>query len=170
MLKARWLKHLFDDAHHEEFHPLKMNDFIAPMDEEGRLSLSLWEQELTNSMLKLSRLLQEKEHQNKNVIYEIARYIGNHYDQDITLQDISAHFYLSREYISRWFKQEFQENITEYISRKRMDKAKVLLANRHMRIAEIAKIVGYQDEKYFSKVFKKLEGLSPNEYRKKLET
>ncbi|HEY0827419.1 MAG TPA: AraC family transcriptional regulator, partial [Bacilli bacterium] len=125
------------------------------------------EQELTNSMLKLSSLLKEKEHQNKNVIYEIARYIENHYDQDITLQDISAHFYLSREYISRWFKQEFQENITDYISRKRMEKAKILLANRHMRIAEIAKIVGYQDEKYFSKVFKKLEGLSPNEYRKK---
>lgn len=47
-----------------------------------------------------------------------------------------------------------------------MSKAKVLLRNPHLRISQVAEMVGYQDEKYFSKVFKKLEGLTPNEYRK----
>jgi two-component system response regulator YesN len=47
-----------------------------------------------------------------------------------------------------------------------MDKAKLLLLNPHLRIAEIAASVGFQDEKYFSKVFKKATGLSPAEYRK----
>jgi two-component system response regulator YesN len=54
-------------------------------------------------------------------------------------------------------------------SRVRIDKAKELLANPNLKIVDISQAVGYQDEKYFSKVFKKLEGVSPNEYRKAIE-
>jgi len=87
----------------------------------------------------------------------------------MTLQHISDRFYLSREYISRRFKQEFGENISDYIARVRIEKAKQLLLSPNLRIAQIAEIIGYQDEKYFSKVFKKMVGQSPNEYRKKHE-
>ncbi|MEK1830957.1 helix-turn-helix transcriptional regulator [Priestia megaterium] len=71
------------------------------------------------------------------------------------LQEISERFYLSREYISRKFKQEFQENISDYMVKVRMNKAKSLLLNEELKIYEIANMIGYHDDKYFRKVFKK---------------
>lgn len=70
------------------------------------------------------------------------------------MQEIASRFFLSREYISRKFKQEFEVNLSDYLGQIRMSKAKVLLRNPHLRISQVAEMVGYQDEKYFSKVFK----------------
>jgi two-component system, response regulator YesN len=101
----------------------------------------------------------------KNIIYEIEKYLQNNFDRDVKLQEIAEQFYISREYISRKFKQEFNENISDYIVKFRIKKAKSLLRNSQLKIFEIANMVGYQDDKYFRKVFKKVEGITPNEYR-----
>lgn len=101
----------------------------------------------------------------KNSMQKIEEYLRNHYQQDINLQEIADRFFLNREYISRKFKQEFNETITDYLTKIRIEKAKELLANPNMKIYEIAYHVGYQNEKYFSKVFKKQAGITPNEYR-----
>ncbi|AFC32954.1 response regulatory protein [Paenibacillus mucilaginosus 3016] len=140
--------------------------FIVPLDEHGALSLDQWEQQLTADLIELSRQLLTQQHQDSNVIFEISKYIQSHYHQDITLQEIASHFFLSREYISRKFKQEFGVNLSDYVSGIRIDKAKLLLLNPHLRVSQVAEMVGYEDEKYFSKVFKKMVGSSPNEYRK----
>ncbi|MBT2756641.1 response regulator [Mesobacillus foraminis] len=100
-----------------------------------------------------------------NIIYEIEQYLQANFDRDVKLQEIADQFYLSREYISRKFKQEFNENISDYIVKYRIRKAKSLLKNDQLKIYEIASMVGYQDDKYFRKVFKKVEGITPNEYR-----
>jgi two-component system, response regulator YesN len=100
-----------------------------------------------------------------NIITDIEKYLQENFDRDVKLQEISDHFYISREYISRKFKQEFNENISDYIVRIRLDKAKSLLKNSQLKIYEIATMIGYQDDKYFRKVFKKVEGITPNEYR-----
>ncbi|MDQ0973687.1 two-component system response regulator YesN [Neobacillus niacini] len=100
-----------------------------------------------------------------NIITDIEKYLQENFDRDVKLQEISDHFYISREYISRKFKQEFNENISDYIVRIRMNKAKSLLKNSQLKIYEIANMIGYQDDKYFRKVFKKVEGITPNEYR-----
>ncbi|WP_419954273.1 response regulator transcription factor [Neobacillus niacini] len=102
---------------------------------------------------------------NNNIIKDIEKYLQENFDRDVKLQEISDHFYISREYISRKFKQEFNENISDYIVRIRMEKAKSLLKNSQLKIYEIANMIGYQDDKYFRKVFKKVEGITPNEYR-----
>ncbi|CAG9623250.1 response regulator transcription factor [Sutcliffiella rhizosphaerae] len=99
---------------------------------------------------------------------KIAEYLRVHYQQDITLQEMADRFFMSREHISRKFKQEYQETITDYVTRIRMEKAKELLANQSLKIYEIAYHIGYQNEKYFSKVYKKLFGITPNEYRNTL--
>jgi two-component system, response regulator YesN len=100
-----------------------------------------------------------------NIITDIEKYLQENFDRDVKLQEISDHFYISREYISRKFKQEFNENISDYVLRIRMEKAKSLLKNSQLKIYEIANMIGYQDDKYFRKVFKKVEGITPNEYR-----
>jgi two-component system, response regulator YesN len=100
-----------------------------------------------------------------NIITDIEKYLQENFDRDVKLQEISDNFYISREYISRKFKQEYNENISDYIVRIRMEKAKSLLKNSQLKIYEIASMIGYQDDKYFRKVFKKVEGITPNEYR-----
>ncbi len=101
----------------------------------------------------------------KTGIHLIEEFVRQNYQNEINLQEIADRFFFSREYISRKFKQEFDETITDYVMKIRMEKAKELLENPHLKIYEIANHVGYQNEKYFSKLFKKLIGLRPNEYR-----
>jgi len=148
------------------FAPQETDAPMFPLGDDGTLSLPLWREEVTRDLLRLSDLLVKLAQRERNIVRDIAEYIERHYHEEMTLQHISDRFYLSREYISRRFKQEFHENISDYITRIRIDKAKQLLRSPQLRIAQIAEIVGYQDEKYFSKVFKKTVGLSPNEYRK----
>jgi two-component system response regulator YesN len=112
------------------------------------------------------RLLAKLSQRERSIIRDIAEYIERHYHEDITLQHFSDRHYLSREYISRRFKQELKENVSDYIARIRIGRARQLLRNPQLRIAQIAEIFGYRDEKYFSKMFKKMVGQSPNEYRK----
>jgi two-component system response regulator YesN len=170
VVKRRWEQDFFSNK--EELPDLGLLidpiNLIVPLNEDGILSLSLWLQELTRSIALLAKLVREHQQQEHNTIFDIARYIENNYHQDLTLQDIANRFYLSREYISRKFKQEFKINLSDYLSKIRIDKSKMLLLNPHLRISQIADMVGYQDEKYFSKVFKKNEGISPNEYRKQM--
>jgi two-component system response regulator YesN len=135
-------------------------------DEQGLLSLSKWKQQLILGFHQLSQLLLQHQHKENKVIYEICSYIEKHYQENLTLQHISNQFFISREYISRKFKQEFKVNFSDYMSRIRIEKSKLLLLNPHLRIAKIAEEVGYPDVKYFSKVFKKIVGVSPNQFRK----
>lgn len=140
---------------------------LFPLGDDGTLSLAKLRDEVARDLLRLSALLAKLAHRDRSVIRDIADYIERHYHEDLTLQHISDRFYLSREYISRRFKQELRENVTDYIARIRIEKAKQLLRSPQPRIAQVAEIVGYRDEKYFSKTFKKMVGESPNEYRKK---
>ncbi|MUT66939.1 response regulator [Paenibacillus sp. NEAU-GSW1] len=141
------------------------------MDETGRLSLSIWRERLLAGLNELAQVYHggSNRQQEMNVMHEIAKYMEQHYHREVTLQDISERFYLSREYISRRFKQEMGENVFDYLARIRVEKARLLLANPNLKIGQIAEMVGYDDEKYFSKVFKKIEGVSPNQYRKQQE-
>jgi two-component system, response regulator YesN len=100
-----------------------------------------------------------------NNMQKIEEYLRTHFQEDINLQTIADRFFLNRDYISRKFKQEFNETITDYLTKIRIEKSKELLANPTKKIYEIAYQVGYQNEKYFSKVFKKQTRATPNEYR-----
>jgi two-component system response regulator YesN len=166
VIKARWFKELLGDLPNTQLFPSETAVFIVPLEQNGSLALQQWRDELEDGLANLSRLFVEHKRQDEHIIFEIVKYIDAHYANDLTLQDIAERFFLSREYISRKFKQQFLENLSDYIERIRFDKAKLLLMNPQYKIVQIAKLVGYNDEKYFSKVFKKLEGVSPNEYRK----
>lgn len=120
-----------------------------------------------SSPLETNTIIRNEE---KNNMEKIEEYLRVHYQQDINLQDIADRFFLNKEYISRKFKQVFSETITDYLTKIRMEKARELLENPKYKIYEIAYHVGYQNEKYFSKVFKKLIGLTPNEYRNSIQS
>ncbi|CAM4346396.1 response regulator [Paenibacillus alkaliterrae] len=164
--KTSWVEEFFHEYDAVPRIPVENNHFVVPLDEEGKLSLSALQEQLTSHLIELSQILVSLQTNKSNPMREIARYIEMNYKEDITLHDISAKFHLNREYISRKFKHEFQETIVDFVNRNRVEKAKMLLLSPHLKIAQIAQMVGYQDEKYFSRVFKKWENMTPNEYRK----
>ena len=102
---------------------------------------------------------------NARTITSIKQIIECNYYLDLSVASISQQVFLTPNYISRIFKQETGETITEYILRLRMDQAKVIIATSDFNIRETAMAVGYDDANYFSKVFKKYTGLSPREYK-----
>ncbi|WP_214784775.1 MULTISPECIES: response regulator [unclassified Exiguobacterium] len=102
-------------------------------------------------------------------IAQIGKYIEQHFAEELSLQGMSERFYLSREYISRRFKQQYGVNLSEYVLTIRMNEAKRLLETSRQRIYEVAQAVGFSDDKYFRKVFKKQVGVTPNEFREQVQ-
>ncbi|HCR41668.1 MAG TPA: DNA-binding response regulator, partial [Lachnospiraceae bacterium] len=84
----------------------------------------------------------------------------------VTLEEVSSFAGFSPSYFSTLFKKESGINFQEYLSEVRMKKAKDLLKETNLTIAGICEQVGYSDLKYFTKNFKRIAGIKPNEYRK----
>lgn len=103
----------------------------------------------------------------RNVVREAAQYIDRNYYEELTLVSLAAKYCVESSYFSRMFKQETGKNLMLYITDKRVEKAKEIMHQSDISMAEIAFMVGYDDYTYFSKVFKKVTGVSPREYRNK---
>lgn len=132
------------------------------------IKLHDWRQWVLQFNLNLSKAITGIQQNKSRSFSDVVSYIEIHYNEELTLQEIADTFLISREYISRKFKQEYAISFTEYVTSFRLNKAKALLLNRNLKLNKIAEMVGIPDVKYFSKVFKKHEGLTPNEYRKTL--
>ena len=105
---------------------------------------------------------------NQLLIEQIRGYIESHYMEDITLQDAAAQVHYSDAYFCRFFKQNFDKNFIMYLSELRVEKAKELLSDVTVNVKDIGQKVGIQDSSYFTKVFKRVTGLTPSEYRYKV--
>ncbi|WP_066250928.1 response regulator transcription factor [Neobacillus drentensis] len=163
VISNKWFKHYHLPVLATEEIEKRMDLFF---DETGNFKLEEYIQRKKREIAIFLKKVKKKTLQkNSNIIHEIEKYLQANFDRDVKLQEISEHFYISREYISRKFKQEFNVNISDYIVKFRLKKAKSLLKNSQLKIYEIANMIGYQDDKYFRKVFKKVEGITPNEYR-----
>lgn len=142
--------------------------FYVPIDSEGRLSFELWRERVASTLLLLSRAFAEASRREKHVVYDIARYLEENYMEEKSIQEIAHMFGISKEHLSRKFKQELKMTPSDFVTDVRMKHARLLLANPWMKVNAVALRTGYQDEKYFSKVFKKWTGMTPHEYRKTL--
>ena len=96
----------------------------------------------------------------------VKQFIGEHYGETLTLDQVSAVAGLSPAYLSTVFKKDTGMTFLEYLSKVRMDMAKQLLKETSCTVADICEKVGYSDVRYFTKSFTKYSGLKPNEYRK----
>lgn len=110
----------------------------------------------------------ESSYQSSKTLRRALDYIDEHYDEDsLSLSSVAGKVNMSTNYLSSVFSQNIQRTFTEYVTEKRMEKAKHLLGSTDKPASEIAALVGYKDAHYFSFVFKKTQGLSPREYRLK---
>lgn len=105
----------------------------------------------------------------KKNIMEIISYIEDHLAEKVTLKMIAEAFGMSESYLSRIFKNETGMNLIGFINDRKMKKAKELLEDESFMIKDVAAQVGIDDQFYFNKVFKKIYGIAPSEYRKKLQ-
>lgn len=112
----------------------------------------------------LIRHMKEMYNSDRNSIIKATQYIQQYYYQEITLLSISRLVHLSKNYFANLFRKEVGESFLEYLTRIRIEKAKTLLTGE-LKAGDVGNLVGIQDPKYFSKVFKKITGVSPSEYR-----
>ena len=98
---------------------------------------------------------------------EIKEYIDNNYSEKITLDYLATKFYINKFYLSRIFNQQFDISPIEYLLHVRITRAKSMLRFSDLSIEAIANECGIDDSNYFSRIFKKIEGYSPSEYRKR---
>lgn len=105
---------------------------------------------------------------NIDIINKAKEFIRTNYKKKITIDDISRAIYLSPFYLSHIFKKETGSTLLAYLTEVRIDEAKRLLENTTWNTTRISFEVGYADQSYFCKVFKKLEGISVSEYRKRM--
>lgn len=100
-------------------------------------------------------------------IQKIMRYINEHYAGALTLTEVARQFHFNPSYLSNYFTLHNKEGFNEYLNRVRIDKACSLLKEQPgLSISEISGLVGYSDHSYFTRVFRKLMGISPSQYRK----
>ena len=99
-------------------------------------------------------------------VQKALTYIESDLSADLSLSTLAAMQNISASYLSNIFKKETDKTVTEYVNGKRMDYAAHLLATTKQQIQSIAQICGIVDVQYFSKLFKKVKGMTPKEYRK----
>lgn len=123
---------------------------------------------IETTLKRIKELLVNKQSQVKGVIERLKYFIEKNFHKKIGLKDAANVVCLSPKYISKIFKEETGIGFNEYKIRLKMDKAKELLGNNTNNINEIAYKIGYLNVESFVRKFKKLEGFTPSEYRRKI--
>jgi two-component system, response regulator YesN len=117
-------------------------------------------------IVSIALLLKEKHvYPSDEIIGNIKKYIQKNYSQEITLEKMSELFFINPSYCSHLFKEKTGENFADYINDVRINKAKDLLLNTDYKVYKIAKMLGYDNDKYFFRIFKKLTGSTPEGFR-----
>ena len=102
-------------------------------------------------------------------IKRIVEYINTHSHEALSLKTLSYKYDLSAAYLGQIFKKETGQSFSAYLNDIRIDQAKKLLQNRHLKEYEVAREIGYTDASYFYRIFKKQTGMNPSEYRENIE-
>ncbi|WP_214629079.1 response regulator transcription factor [Paenibacillus agaridevorans] len=101
----------------------------------------------------------------KDPVEEVKQYIEQNLSKELTLEDVADRLGLNPSYFSQLFKQMTDETFVQYRIKRRMERAKKLLALPHYKITDISHEVGYADHPHFTKTFKRMTGCTPSEYR-----
>lgn len=112
----------------------------------------------------IGRKLENEFARNQNwLVPSIQKYIEGHPDESLSLNEVASIFDMSPSYISTLFKKHGEHSFSEYVRLVKLNRAKELLSQQ-VRIIDVSDSLGYSDPYYFSRVFKKYEGISPREY------
>jgi len=155
--------------------PLNPNDLkrayfgtkvLSPKEHEGIVRmLSVFSQHLA---MVSNQLVVRQEHPEPPMVSRAKEFIEDHQAEDLSLTDVARAVNASTFYFCKVFKKSTGINFTDYVSRVRIEKAKSLALNPNLRISEIAFEIGFQSLTHFNRVFKRITGMSPTQYRAQL--
>ena len=114
----------------------------------------------------LEEALRERRSRHSTPIETALRYIHSHYAQPISMAEVAGQLYRSPEHFSRQFKEEVGENFSAYLTRYRLERAQELLQTTDLPVAAVAARTGYTTPGYFSRLYKKYKGISPEAERR----
>ncbi len=133
----------------------------------GRFSsteeMSLWLSRVLAHFLRYVFDMADIKH--KDMMFKAVDYIKKRYAEKISLEEVAGVVFLSPSYFSKVFKEEMGGTFSAYLNKIRIDKSKLLLLSTKESIVDICDQVGFEDQSYFTKVFKKLTGITPAKYR-----
>lgn len=152
-------------VHEDRF--INYGQYIKEMAELEEASMRRWCENRIDHILK-----KIKENKDKNIsklIFQAKNFIDNNYMKDISLEEVSKLVGVSPQYFSRLFKEQTGGNFIEYLTRVRIEHSKELIRSTNKSVKEICFEVGYNDPNYFSRLFRKVVGISPTEYQYMLQ-
>jgi YesN/AraC family two-component response regulator len=101
----------------------------------------------------------------KKTVLQVKKYVDENYFEDLSLSSVARQFWVDRSYLSKAFKQVTGSNFILYISKERINKAAEYILKSSLSLLEISNLAGFEDYAYFNRVFRKIMGVSPSEYR-----
>ena len=126
-------------------------------------------EEILEKMLERHFAMQKEQQEKEktgDVIFEVENYIKENIESDLSLELLASVVHLNPSYLSRYFKESTGENLSNYVTRCKMEKAAWLLDNTEQKINEIMLQLGYQKSQHFAKIFREQYGVSPKDYKR----
>ena len=102
------------------------------------------------------------------LINNVKTYIEHYYQKNVSVEIAASLFHVNRSYLSHIFKKKMGESFIDYLNKVRVKHAKELLVSSDKKMYQIALLSGYNNVRYFFRAFKKIEGMTPEQYRKSL--
>jgi len=125
--------------------------------------ISYWLSRILSRFTDLVFNLQDVKH--VDVIYKAIDYIKRNYMRKISLKDVADQVLLSPSYFSKLFKDEMNCNFNHFLNQVRIERSKTVLLDNSIPLVDVAFLMGFEDQSYFTKVFKRMTGVSPGRYR-----
>ena len=158
---------VFHEGGGNKYHFLDRDDYLqSVLATENFEELKSWFlQKIAESARNASTKADEKANR---VIVKARAFIDRNFNRDLTLEEVSREVHVSPYYFSKLFKEQTGDNFINYLTLRRVGTAKLLLADGKLNIKAICTEIGYNDPNYFSRLFKRFEGVTPTEYREQI--
>ncbi|WP_240416057.1 response regulator [Paenibacillus periandrae] len=171
-LQLQCLNILLSSVRKMSFLQLQQNNFlggnILSLEDTSRIrtleQLEQWMVQVFRGIISLK--VERKIPKKKDIITQIKEYVRDHYNDQISLADLSDRFFINPYYLSQLFKQKTGDTYLNFLAQIRINKSKDLLEKTDLKVYEICQMVGYSDAQHFARLFEKLVGSKPSEYRK----
>lgn len=167
------VKKLMESTLYNTIFELNENDFCPPRLEEGKLSFltAIGAADSLDGLIEVVVSVYQEIGQSMEEVHEtglysrITEYLYQHYSEPVTLKTLAGDFNMNYSYLSACFSSHIGSGFNEFLNSIRVEKAKALLSSSDLSLSEIAQEIGYTDQSYFGRVFKKQTGYSPHTYR-----
>lgn len=153
-------------ARYEDVSKVTQDMFMKAVETEDIEAVCMWLLEVLEKIILFVFPISSEKKEQMGVLRKAIIYMNQNLQEDISLEDVANEINLSPTYFSRLFSKEMNMTYVEYLSMIRIEESKKYLVDRKYSISDIAIQMGFSDQSYFSKVFKKVEGITPGKYRK----